>query len=178
MPATPDRRTPPLRQVNSGVRCYQATLHHLATSTSTSRPNLPEPPSTFDASVRPSLPLPPPYYSRLYLGDFLRSVRQGVCIGGRVTTHRPSFPEYLEGRSWCSSSVRRHDDVTSYLKTPRTYDAHVNGVSDYAESARNGGGNFTRSPDNARTSRAEFFGSTPIEHRKLGFYEIEREDFG
>lgn len=26
--------------------------------------------------------------------------------------------------------------------------------------------------------RPEFFRSTPIEHRKLGFYEIEREDFG
>jgi len=41
MLATPDRRTPPPRQVNSGVRRYQATLHHLATSTPSSRPESP-----------------------------------------------------------------------------------------------------------------------------------------
>jgi len=62
---------------------------------------------------------------------------------------------------------------------PRTYDAHVNGVSDYAESAWDGGGNFTRLPDNARTSPARIFWvNFDCERRKLGFYEIEREDFG
>lgn len=95
MLATPDRRTPPPRQVNSGVRRYQTILHYLATSMPTSRLNLPEPPSTFGASVRPPPPSPPLYYSRLYLGDFLRSVRQDVCIGGRVATHRPEYLEAL-----------------------------------------------------------------------------------
>jgi len=60
----------------------------------------------------------------------------GLVDGLVGATHRPSLPEYLEKRWWSSLSVRRHGDVTSYLKTPRTYDAHVNGVSDYAESAR------------------------------------------
>lgn len=84
---------------------HSALPRHLRADLPTESPG-----TSFGASVRPPPPLPPPHCSRLYLGDFLRSVRQGVCIGGRVATHRPSLPEYLERRSWCSWcswSVRR-----------------------------------------------------------------------
>lgn len=85
-----------------------------------------------------------------------RTTRCVYRWAGRNTPPKPSWV-LREAFVVLVERTAQHSDVTSYLKTPRTYDAHVNGVSDYAESARDGGGNFTRSPDNARTSPARIF---------------------
>lgn len=54
----------------------------------------------------------------------------------------------------------------------------MNGVSDYAESARDEAETLRdRRTTSRERPRPEFFRSTSIEPRKLGFYEIEREDF-
>lgn len=96
MPATPDRRTLRSRQVNSGVRRYQSTLPAspyppvpLASPTSTGR--LPEPPSTFDASVVAVAAI-----HAYILGDFTWRARQSVCIRRWGEGRRGEHAEPLE----------------------------------------------------------------------------------